>query len=121
VSVVIRIVINAAALWVAVEVLDGFNFDYDGQAWVGFLIVALILGVINTVVKPLLALLSLPAVIVTLGLFLLVVNAVVLAITVFVSESLGLALSSDGFGWTFLAALIVSLVSWALESFLGQR
>jgi len=121
VSVVIRILINAAALWVAVELLDGFNFDYAGDAWIGFLIVALILGVINTVVKPILSLLSLPAVILTLGLFLLVVNAIVLAITVFVSESLGLALSSDGFGWTFLAALIVSLVSWALESFLGQR
>ena len=120
-SVVIRILINAAALWVAVEVLDGFNFDYAGNAWVGFLIIALILGVINTVVKPILSLLSLPAVILTLGLFLLVVNALVLAITVFVSESLGLALTSDSFGWTFLAALIVSLVSWALESFLGQR
>jgi putative membrane protein len=121
VKVVIRILINAAALWVAVELLDGFNFDYEGEAWVGFLVIALILGVINTVVKPILSLLSLPAVILTLGLFLLVVNAIVLAITVFVSESLGLALSSDGFGWTFLAALIVSLVSWALESFLGKR
>ncbi len=120
-SVVIRILINAAALWVAVEVLEGFNFDYGGNAWVGFLILALILGVINTVVKPILQLLSLPAVILTLGLFLLVVNAIVLAITVFVSDALGLALTSDGFGWTFLAALIVSLVSWGLESFLGQR
>lgn len=120
-SIVIRILINAAALWVAVQVLDGFNFDYDGESWLGFLIIALILGAINTVVKPVLKLLSLPAVILTLGLFLLLVNAVVLAITVWVSEQLGLALTSDGFGWTFLAALIVSLVSWVLESFLGQR
>lgn len=120
-SVVIRILINAAALWVAVELLDGFNFDYAGNAWVGFLIIALILGVINTVVKPILQLLSLPAVILTLGLFLLVVNAIALAITVAISGSLGFPLTSDGFGWTFLAALIVSLVSWGLESLLAQR
>ncbi len=119
--VVIRILINAAALWVAIELLDGFNFDYEGEAWVGFLVIALILAVVSTVVKPILTVLSFPAVVLTLGLFLLVVNAVVLAIAVFVSDALGLALSSDGFGWTFLAALIISLVSWALETFLGQR
>ncbi len=119
--VVIRILINAAALWVAIELLDGFNFDYEGEAWVGFLVIALILAVVSTVVKPILTVLSFPAVVLTLGLFLLVVNAIVLAIAVFVSDALGLALSSDGFGWTFLAALIISLVSWALETFLGQR
>ena len=119
-GVVLRILINATALWVAVQLLDGFNYDFEGDSWVGFLVVALLLGVLNAVVKPILTLLSLPAVLLTLGLFLLVVNAIVLALTLWLSDALGLALTSDGFGWTFLAALIVSLVSWALESFLRQ-
>ena len=119
-GVVLRILINATALWVAVQLLDGFNYDFEGDSWVGFLVVALLLGVLNAVVKPIVTLLSLPAVLLTLGLFLLVVNAIVLALTVWLSDVLGLALTSDGFGWTFLAALIVSLVSWALESFLRQ-
>ena len=118
---VIRVLINAAALWVAVQLLEGFNYDLEGDGWVGFLVIALLLGVLNAVVKPFVRVLALPAVVLTLGLFLLVVNAVVLALTVWLSEALGLALTSDGFGWTFLAALIVSLVSWALETFLGQR
>ncbi len=118
---VIRVLINAAALWVAVQLLEGFAYDFDGDGWVGFLVIALLLGVLNAVVKPIIRALALPAVVLTLGLFLLVVNALVLALTVWLSEALGLALTSDGFGWTFLAALIVSLVSWALETFLGQR
>lgn len=120
-GVVLRILINAAALWVAVQLLDGFNYDLGGDSWVGFLVVALLLGVLNALVKPILTVLSLPAVLLTLGLFLLVVNAIVLALTVWLSDALGLPLTSDGFGWTFLAALIVSLVSWALESLLRQR
>lgn len=115
---VLRVLINAAALWVAVQLLDGFNYDFDGDGWIGFLVIAVLLGVLNAVVKPFLRVLALPAVVLTLGLFLLVVNAVVLALTVWMSEALGLALTSEGFGWTFLAALIVALVSWALETFL---
>jgi putative membrane protein len=121
VGVVLRILINAAALWVAVQLLDGFNFDFGRDSWLGFLVVAVLLGVLNALVKPIITLLSLPAVLLTLGLFLLVVNAIVLALTVWLSEALGLSLTSDGFGWTFLAALIVSLVSWGLESLTRQR
>ena len=119
-GVVIRVLINAAALWVAVELLDGFNYDFEGSSWVGFLAVALLLGVVNAVVKPILTILSLPAVLLTLGLFLLVVNALALSLTLWLAEGLDLPLTSDGFGWTFLAALIVSLVSWGLETLMRQ-
>ncbi len=117
---VLRILINAAALWVAVELVPGFTFAFDGDAWIGFGVLALLLGVVNAVVKPILKLLSMPAVILTLGLFLLIVNAVVLSITVWLADALDLGLASDGFLSTLLAALVVSLVSWALETFLGQ-
>jgi len=118
VSVVLRILVYAAALWVAVALLPGLDFDGEVLA---LLAIALILGVANVIVKPILALVSLPLVILTLGLFLLVVNAIVLALVIAVSGALDLGLTSDGFGWTFLGALVVSLVSWGLESLLGTR
>ncbi|MFA9430620.1 phage holin family protein [Egicoccus sp. AB-alg2] len=114
----LRILINAAALWVAVALLDGLEFT---GTWLALLGIALLLGVVNVIVKPILSLLSLPLVILTLGLFLLVVNAAVLAIVIALSDALDLGLSSDGFGWTFLGALVVSLVSWGLETVTGTR
>ena len=119
-GIVIKVLINAAALWVAVTLLDGFDFDFETSGIPAFLGIALILGVLNVIVQPILRLLTLPAILLTLGLFLLVVNAVVLALTVAISGALDLGLTSDGFGWTFLAALLVSLVSWVLESLLGR-
>lgn len=118
-SVVLRILVYAAALWVAIALLPGLDFENGSP--LALLAVALILGVANVVVKPILAVLSLPLVILTLGLFLLVVNAIVLALVIALSDALGLGISSDGFGWTFLGALVVSLVSWGLESLLGTR
>lgn len=116
---VIKVLIYAAALWVAVEVVPGL--DFVGDSPLAFLAIALVLGVTNAVLRPILRLLSFPLVVVTLGLFALVVNAVVLWIVIAVSDALDLGLASDGFGSTFLGALIVSLVTWALETFLRQR
>jgi putative membrane protein len=120
VSIIIRILINAAALWVAVALLDGFSYDFDSHGWLAFIGLALLLGVVNLIVRPILQLLTLPAILLTLGLFLLVVNAITLAIVVIAAGALDLGLTSDGFGWTFLAALIVSLVSWGLETLVGK-
>ncbi len=121
-GIVIKVLINAAALWVAVTLLDPeFSFDFETSGIPAFLGIAVILGVLNVIVQPILRFLTFPAIMLTLGLFLLVVNAVVLALTVAISGALDLGLESEGFGWTFLAALIVSVVSWALEAFLGRR
>jgi putative membrane protein len=119
VGVVLRILINAAALWVAIAVLDGIRLDSDSL--VTLLGIALVLGVINVTVKPILQLLSLPFIVLTLGLFILVVNAIAMWIVIAISGALGLGLSSDGFGWTLAAAVIVSLVSWGLELVTRQR
>lgn len=115
---VIRTLISAAALWVAVMLLPGLEFD--DAAW-ALLVIALILGVANAIVKPILSILSLPIVVLTLGLFLLVVNAVVLALVIWIAGALGIEFTSDHFGWTFLGAIVVSVVSWGLETLLGQR
>lgn len=115
-GLIIRVLINAAALWVAVTLLDGFSFDFEQNSVVAFFGIALIMGVVNVIVRPILTVLSLPAILLTLGLFLLVVNAAVLAVVVWLSGVFDLGLVSDHFGWTFLAAIIISLVSWILET-----
>ena len=103
---------TAVSLWVAIWLVDGLEFDGN---WWQFLIVAAMLGLANAIVKPILKLLSLPIVLVTLGLFLLVVNAVVLALVVWLSGVFELGFSSTGFFWaTFLGALVISVVSWVL-------
>lgn len=117
-GVLVKVVIGAAALWVAVQIVPGLEFD---GSVVALLLVALILGVINAVVRPILTVLSLPLVVLTLGLFLLVVNAIALALVVALSGALDLGLTSDGFGSTFLGALVVSVVVWGLETLTGTR
>jgi putative membrane protein len=118
VGLIIKILINAVALWIAVALLDGLRYGEDSP-W-PLLVIALILGVANVIVKPILTVLSLPLVILTLGLFLLVVNALVLALTIAIASGIGIDFTSDGFWWTLAGALIVSLVSWGLETLLGR-
>jgi putative membrane protein len=102
----------AAALALAVWLIDGF--DFSGEWW-EFLIVAAILGLANLIVRPILRLLSLPIVLVTFGLFLIVVNALVLALVVWLSEIWDLGLTSDGFFWdTILASLVISVGGWLI-------
>jgi len=107
---------TAASVWVAVWLIDGF--DFTGEWW-QFLIVAAIVGVANAIVKPILKLLSLPIVILTLGLFLIVVNALVLQLSVWLSGQFDLGLTSDGFFWdTFLASIVISVVGWIIGAIL---
>ncbi len=119
-GILLKILINAAALYVAVLVLPEFNFDGTVPA---LLVIALIMGVVNAVVRPILKVLTFPAILLTLGLFLIVVNAIALSLVVWLAGPgvLDLGLTSGGFGWTLLAALIVSLVAWGLESLTGTR
>ncbi len=114
---VLRLLLNAAALWVALRLVSGIT--YDG-GWVGFLGVALVFGVVNAVVKPLLTLFSIPFILLTLGLFIFVVNALALWITSGLSGALGLGFHVSGFGAAFLGALVVSLVNLVMSWFVGR-
>lgn len=105
---VVRVLVTALALWVAVQVLPGLT--YEGSA-LGLVGIAVVIGVVNAFVRPLITFLSLPLVLVTLGAFLVVVNAVALTIALAVSRAFGAGLTSAGFGWTLLAALVLSVVS----------
>lgn len=113
-SFVIRLLVNAAALWVATQFVPGVTFQGE---WPAFLVVALTFGVLNAVVRPVAWVLTFPLIIVTLGLFLFVVNALMLWLTSLLSTRLGLGFHVDGFWAAFLGALVVSIVSTVLTVF----
>lgn len=112
-----RLLINSAALWVAVRLVDGVSFTGD---WWLLLVVALVFGVLNVSVKPVLMLLTLPFFLITLGLFTFVLNAFMLWLTSALAGALGLGFHVDGFGAAFFGALVVSVVSFALSMFVRQ-
>ncbi|HKY21663.1 MAG TPA: phage holin family protein [Vicinamibacterales bacterium] len=114
----LRLLINAAALWVAIQLVGGI--DYRGSRW-SLLLVALVFGVLNACVRPLLKLLSIPLIIFTLGLFIFVINALMLLLTGWVSGLLDLGFYVDGFWSAFLGGLVISVVSLVLSMLTGAR
>lgn len=100
--------INAFAVYVTASLLGGI---YIKNFWAA-IIVALVLGLINAIVKPILVFFSFPFIIVTLGLFLLIINALMLLLAATLVD--GFTVSS--FGWAVLGSLVISLVSWMLSS-----
>lgn len=108
----VRLLVNAAALWVATEVVPGVT--YVGGV-VPFLCVALIFGVINATLRPIAKVLTFPLILVTLGLFSLVVNGLMLWLTSALSETLGFGFRVSGFWAAFFGSLVVSLVSFLLS------
>ena len=114
----LRLLINAAALWVATRSVPGVSYT---EGWVPFFGVALIFGVVNASVGKLAKLLTLPLIIVTLGVFLLVVNALMLWLTSALAGALKLGFHVDGFGAAFWGSLVVSLVSVFLTMTLADK
>lgn len=102
---VLRAAIAALGLWLASEWLDGVSVDTPAT----LLLAGVLLGIVNAVVKPIVVLLTLPFTLLTLGLFLLVINAAMLGLVAALLPGMQIA----GFGAAFLAALIVTVVSWA--------
>lgn len=111
-SFLIRLLVNAAALWVATQVVPGVTYQGDGPA---FVVVALVFGVINATLRPLTKLLTCPLILLTLGMFALVVNGLMLWLTSAIAGALGLGFHVTGFWAAFLGALVVSLVSLLLS------
>jgi putative membrane protein len=111
---VLRLLVNAAALWVATRIVPGVTHSGSGAS---LLLVALVFGLLNALLRPILTLLSCPLLILTLGLFTFVINAVILLLTSALSGSLGIGFHVDGFWAAFLGALVVSVVSILLSIF----
>ena len=117
---VIQILINAAALYVAQLLIDGVDFDFNQEnAWLSFLLVALIFGLVNTFLKPVLRILTLPNTILTLGIFLLVLNALLLLLVGAISGELRLGFTVDGFLPALLGSIVISLVGLVLSMVVG--
>lgn len=109
-KLILKLLINAAALWAAGELIGGIILD--GDFWT-ILLVALIFGVVNTLIKPVLKVLSFPVILLSLGLFTIVINAGMLALTAQVSD----ALSIEDFWSAVLGAIVISIVSAVLNTF----
>ena len=138
-SFLLRVIVNAAALWVASWVLPGMDISSaaasDAVARSGisqdtqtvgillaYLFIGLIFGVVNAFVRPLVRLLALPITILTLGLFAIVINAAMLYLTALISSYTPVHLTIDSFFWTaVLAAIIISLVSLVAGLLPGGR
>ncbi len=117
-KIVMRIIINAVAIWLATYFVAGFTFSGD---LIALIIVAIIFGLINTFIRPIIAFVSFPVTLLTLGLFTLVINALMLWLTVWFSSSLSLEGGGVGrFITVFVAAIIISLVSTVLGWFLSD-
>ncbi|GEN81591.1 phage holin family protein [Actinotalea fermentans] len=114
----LKVIINAVAIWLATLVLSGLEVvggDETAQRVLVFLAVALVFGVVNAIVKPVVKLLSLPLYILTLGLFTVVVNAAMLWLVGWLSEQTDYGLRIDNFWTAVVGALIISVASFVMS------
>jgi putative membrane protein len=109
VNFIIKILVNAAALWVAARFVPGIDLTAD--IW-QILLIALVFGLINTFLKPIFKILSLPVIILTLGLFAIIVNVILLAITAALMDGLTIY----GFLPALLGSIVISIVSAILSA-----
>ena len=112
----LRLLATAAALWVAEFIVPGIT--YTGGA-VGLLVVALVFGFVNAIVRPVLKVLTCPLVVLTLGLFIFVLNGLMLWLTSALAQSLGIGFHVAGFWAALVGAIIVGIVSMVLNLFVG--
>ncbi|MDX3100241.1 phage holin family protein [Nonomuraea angiospora] len=119
---IIRTIAAAAALWVAIQLVPGIEVSTSANSakyWGVLLIVALIFGIVNAIVKPIVKALGCAIIVLTLGLFLLVINAAMLLLTSWISTQLDIPFHVDNFyPAAFWGAIIISVVSWLLGLFI---
>ena len=115
---ILRIMINALSIAIAVKVVDGIVFTGE---WWKMILVGAVFGIVNSFLKPLITFFTLPLIILSLGLFTLIVNTLMLLITVSLSGPLELGLQIHGFWPAFKGALIISIVSMVLSWLTGMK
>ena len=116
-NLLVKLLANAIALAVAAWLLSGITIQGSTttRRVLTLLIVAAIFGVVNAVVKPIATILSLPFIVLTLGLLIFVINALMLLLTSWISDALNVPFHVNGFGTALLGALIITIVSWLLN------
>lgn len=117
VQLIVRLIVNAIALWIATLIVDGVDVNASStqDEVLTILAVAVVFAVVNVLVRPFVKLLSLPLYVLTLGLFTLVVNALMLLLTSWIADLLNVPFTVDGFWDALLGGLVISFVSWALN------
>jgi putative membrane protein len=125
-SLLLKIVVNGVALWIAALILDGIELAEDTTSMTTKLLtiaaVALVFGILNAIIKPIVMLLSIPLLVLTLGLFTFIVNALMLSLTSWLSGLMGLDFTVQEFFWdAVLGALIITIISMILNAFLPDR
>ena len=116
---VVRLLINALALWATTSLVSGVSVDAYGsegttETVLTYLLVALIFGVVNGVVGTVIRVVAFPLYVLTLGLLSLIVNGLLLVIVAAVSDVIGFGLQVDGFWWGVLGALVLAIVAWLI-------
>lgn len=114
-NALLKLVISAAALYLVTRLYSGVSFE-PGSTWVSVLIAALVMGIVNAIIRPILLLLSLPINVLTLGLFTLVVNALMLMLVASLT-----ALNVSGFGGAFVGAIILTILNWLIDLILPEK
>jgi len=114
-----RWLVSVVALMAAAWLVPGITVS--GRAWLAYAVMAVILSLVNALVRPVLKLLSCPLIILTLGLFLLVINAAMLWLASVIAQALGFGFQVAGFWPAFFGALIVSVVSVLLSVFVPDK
>lgn len=122
-KLVMRLVVNAIALAAAAWLLKGIavNGSSTTTRVITLIVVAAIFGVVNAVIKPLATILSLPFIVLTLGLLIFVINALMLLLTSWISGGIGVPFAVHGFGTALIGALIVTVVSWLMNVILPDK
>lgn len=110
-SIIIRLLVNAVALWCAARFIDGISY---AGSWQGLVGLSLVFGIVNAFIRPVLSFFSFPIQIVTLGLFTLVLNALMLMLTAWLAVRFDIAFSVRGFVPALLGAIVISVVSMVL-------
>jgi putative membrane protein len=123
VRLLVRLVAGAVALGVAAWLIDGISVGpgTTNERVLTLLAVAVIFGLVNAIVRPIVRLISLPLFILTLGLFTFVVNALMLLLTAWIGDQFDLAFEVDGFWSALLGALVISVVSFLINVVLPDR
>jgi putative membrane protein len=115
---ILRLLSTAAALWVSVQLIPGITYTGD---WIGLVGVAIVFGLVNAIIRPILLSLSCPLVLLTLGLFVFVLNALMLWLTAALSGALGIDFRVAGFVPALIGGIVVGIVSTALTILVGKR
>jgi len=102
-NLLLRWLLNTLALFLVVTIVPGFHY----RSWVSLAIAALVLGLLNAIVRPIFFILTLPLTILTLGLFLIVLNAIMLELTAWLVPGFAI----DGFGWACVGAVVLAIIS----------